>query len=146
MTRTAINPGVDLFIALFRLWSQARLRCANPLPDMYAHGARCGATAELVPACESCFVLTEACLGRPLGRGGDEALSRDEQALLLMLLHAPSVGPVRGSESVPHGLPGALCWASFAVTRALGEAVAVDMPPRLSDTQCPFGPLTAWAA
>ncbi len=145
MTESTIDSGGDLFIALFRLWAQARRRCANPLPAMYGHGDRVGASAELVPACESCFALTEACLGRPLCAGGG-ALSRDERGLLLLVRHAPALGPTQGSASVPHGLPGALCWASFAVARALGEGATIAVPPPAPDEECPFGPLTAWAA
>lgn len=148
MIEKNINADAELFIALFRIWADARARCANPLPDMYAHGARSGAAAELVPACESCFALTEACLGRALRRGGD-VLSRDEEGLLLMLLHAPSVGSARGTERVPHGLPGALCWASFAVSRALGDgaAMAMPLPPQQQPGDiCPFGSLVARAA
>jgi hypothetical protein len=150
------HPGkaADLVVALLRLWSHARRRHANPLPAMYARGLRAGAGQELVAACESCFLLTEACLGRRLIAGAAAAgpaggLTRDEAALLLMLRHAPAVGPACGSAAIPHGLPGALGWACFAVLRALGDdmAAAPDRPDECGGArQCPFDLPVAQAA
>lgn len=147
----SLGERADLVVALFRRWSNARLSRVNPLPAMYDLGERHGAAPELVPACESCFSLTETCLGRPLcaGASGSEAFTRDELAMLLMLQQAPGSGPTRGSETIPHGLPGALCWASFAVVRALGDGVdAIDesVVSAFPGRTCPFGPLPARAA
>lgn len=148
VTETATLPeAARLAITLLRHWTQARLLLANPLPAMHECVAAAGASPELAWACESCFALTEACLGRPLDAaeaGAGDRLTQDEQALLLMLAHA--CAPENGA--IPHGLPGALNWASYAVARALAAMGQGDETRSLAvaPARCPFEGVTAWAA
>lgn len=139
--------GRLLFVRLLRKWSAARASGENPLPHMHALAAPFEPSPELAMACASLFDLVEAHLGRTLVLECccSQILSRDEEALVGLLLHAPDAGQPIAGGAVPHGLPGAIRWAAFAVTRALaatfGEAGGLDdadispMPVRA----CPFG-------
>lgn len=149
-----MSVGSLIFVRLFRLWSAARAGGSNPVPAMQELLHLFEPAPELAVASASLFDLVEAHLGRPLvpecccGR----ELSRDEKALLGVLRHAPEAGQPMGSTAIPHGLPGAICWAAFAVRRALaasfgpscGEAPEVQRaePPR----ECPFAPAPAFFA
>lgn len=139
--------GQLVFVRLFRKWSAARLAGLNPLPHMQVLAAPFAPAPDLILACASLFELTEAHLGRPLEPECccGSTLSRDEAALIGLLRHAPDAGQAMASTAIPHGLPGAIRWAAFAVLRALaatfgGGAAAVPWPceDRLV-TVCPFG-------
>jgi hypothetical protein len=144
MLSTTPSIGSLLLVRLFRLWAAARAEGENPLPHMQQSVWLQGSAPELTVACSSLFDLVEAHLGRPLVPECccSTALSRDEQALRGVLRHAPEAGQPLTSTAVPHGLPGAICWAAFAVRRALGErsgplfSAAAPVVP----AACPFGP------
>jgi hypothetical protein len=141
--------GSLVFVRLFRLWAAARETGENPLPHMQDAIALLGPTPELAVACASLFELVEGQLGRRLVPECccSPALSRDEHALLGVLRHAPEAGQPLTGAAVPHGLPGAIRWAAFAIRRALGSSFApeadVTVPAR-----CPFeqAPQTLLAA
>jgi hypothetical protein len=118
--------GSLMFVRLFRLWAAAREAGENPLPHMQDVVALIGPRPELAVACASLFELVEGQLGRHLVPECccSAELSRDEQALLGVLRHAPEAGEPSTGAAVPHGLPGAICWAAFAIRRALGEGFA----------------------
>jgi len=129
--------GTKAVIALFRIWSKARVDGTNALPAMVAcarrHGAnepsQLEAAPQLAVAADSFFALTEACLGRALVRSEREnALSGDEAALIATLRQVPVLEEIGPNRAVPHGLPGALQWAAFAVLRwvDVGEGAGVD--------------------
>lgn len=139
--------GRFVFVRLLRKWSAARASGENPLPHMQTLAAPFEPSPDLTVACASLFDLVEAHLGRLLvpecfcGR----ALSRDEEALIGLLRYAPEAGLPFASATIPHGLPGAIRWAAFAVTRALdatfgagGALGEVKAPPPVG-TACPFG-------
>jgi hypothetical protein len=136
--------GSLVFVRLFRLWAAAREAGENPLPHMQDVVALIGPRPDLAVACASLFELVEGQLGRWLVPECccSPRLSRDEQALLGVLQHAPEVGQPLTVSAVPHGLPGAICWAAFAIRRALGTTfVGVREAPDLHDpvpAVCPF--------
>ncbi len=148
-----MHPGhAGLLIKLFRTWSAARTIGDNPLPAMYAHAEPFGAAPELVPACESYFLLVESHLGRPLVPECccSTVPSADEAALIMLLRHAPTAGPVKTSSAVPHGMSGPLVWAAFSVSRALAESLFIqdgaDVPSAADPLHCPFGDSTVGKA
>ncbi len=125
----------------------------NPLPAMLKM-ARDQFDCTLVPACDSYFALSEACLGRQLAVSAngprdvplDITLTADERALLTALRHCPLPSEaVRMAPGIPHGLPGALCWAAYAVRRALGvqqaSAAAMDHCPNDDAPDMRFSPV-----
>ena len=138
--------GEQALLALFRTWHRRRSEGANPLPamaDLAAEHSRLtglssDVCAQLAVACDSFFALTEACLGRALQPGSDDGPpSADEQGLLATLLQVPVLQAVGPNPALPHGLPGALQWAAFAVLRWLGVGRdhEVELPPVSS---CPY--------
>jgi hypothetical protein len=137
--------GEQALVALFRLWHRHRSNGANPLPAMAGQAAEhggpiglpAGSGAQLAVACDSFFALTEACLGRALQPGTDGASSADERALLATLRQVPMLEAVGATPALPHGLPGALQWAAFAVLRWLhvGADDQGDLPVLLA---CPY--------
>ena len=139
--------GRLVFVRLLRKWSAARTSGENPLPHMQALAAPFDPSPDLTVACASLFDLVEAHLGRLLVPECccSHALSRDEDALLGLLRYAPDAGLPLSSAAIPHGLPGAIRWASFAVTRALdatfGEQGALGEVERgaAAGAVCPFG-------
>lgn len=138
--------GTLIFIRLMRKWSAARASGENPHPPMQAMILPFEPSPDLALACASLFDLVEAHLGRPLVPDCccSQSLSRDEEALLSLLRHAPEAGQPMTGGTVPHGLPGAIRWAAFAATRALaatfGDSPIISRPPeRLPVTACPFG-------
>lgn len=133
------------FVRLFRLWSAARATGTNPLPPMNDTMALFAPAPELAIACASLFDLVEAHLERRLVSECccSHDMSRDERALLGVLRHAPAAGLPLTRSAIPHGLPGAICWAAFAVRRALGrsfgEAFALGNGEEEAPVTCPFG-------
>ncbi|MEM8697369.1 MAG: hypothetical protein AAGE05_15210 [Pseudomonadota bacterium] len=144
MTNRIQPSHAGLLIKLFRTWSAAREIGNNPLPAMYAHAEPFAAAPELIPACESYFVLVESYVGRSLIPECccSVAPSTDEVALITILRHAPTAGPVKTNRAVPHGMPGALVWAAFSVQRALEESLPcseiADAAETISLARCPF--------
>ena len=133
--------GPLVFVRLFRLWAAAREAGENPLPHMQDVIAMMGPSPNLAVACASLFELVESQLGRRLEPECccSPALSRDEQALVGVLRHAPESGQPFTSAAVPHGLPGAIRWAAFAIRRALGTSFAGGAEERAAPAVCPFG-------
>jgi hypothetical protein len=133
--------GSLVFVRLFRLWAAAREAGENPLPHMQDVVALMGPRPDLAVACASLFELVEGQLGRRLVPECccSPALSRDEQALVGVLRHAPESGRPFTSAAVPHGLPGAIRWAAFAIRRALGTSFAGGAEERATPAVCPFG-------
>jgi len=127
---------IGTLIRLFRIWAQARDMHRNPLPEMTAAIAGRNTSPELAAACHSLFQLTEACIGRQLDPADRCAsnLSRDEYALLALIEAAPNAGTLVTEDRLPHGLPGALCWAASAVNRAFG----VPLSFAITGGGCPF--------
>lgn len=129
-----------LVVRLLRLWSHSRARGVNPLHAMTRLIGHHGSSPELAPACESCFTLTEACLGRSLKilRSGSSQLATDEVALVELLRQVPLLSALGPNSNVPHGLPGALQWAAMAVVRAI--SLEEDEPVTgASGSESPFG-------
>lgn len=132
--------GSLVIVKLFRLWAAAREAGENPLPHMQDAVALLGPAPELAVACASLFELIEGQLARRLVPECccSPALSRDEHALLGVLRHAPDAGqPLTGS-AIPHGLPGAIRWAAFAVRRALGSRFDEEAEDGAVPAVCPF--------
>ncbi|KHL25847.1 hypothetical protein PK98_04385 [Croceibacterium mercuriale] len=133
--------GEQTLVALFRLWQRHRGDGVNPLPAMAAlatlHGMPADGSVQLAVACDSFLALTEACLDRPLQPGIDAAGSVDERALLVTLRQMPVLEAIGPSLALPHGLPGALQWAAFAVLRWVD--VSTDDQPELRVLlACPY--------
>lgn len=135
-----------IFIRLFRKWSMAREQGEPVMPRMHQeakHHDYCDNTAA---AAASLFQLVEAQIGRPLVRECccSPSFSADERALIGILRHGPSLRPGIGTKAIPHGLPGALCWAAAC----LCEAMYIDVDAALTSFQasaannqdCPFAP------
>jgi hypothetical protein len=137
--------GRLLFVRLLRKWSAARASGENPVPHMQAMVLPFDPSPDLALACASLFDLVQAHLGRILVPECccSNALSRDEEALLGVLRHAPEAGNPIASAAIPHGLPGAIRWAAFAVRRALAASFGtddlLDVPERAPFARaCPF--------
>jgi hypothetical protein len=133
--------GSLVFVRLFRLWAAAREAGENPLPHMQDAARLIGPRPDLAVACASLFELVESQLGRRLVPECccSPALSRDERALLGVLRHAPETELPFTSAAVPHGLPGAIRWAAFAIRRALGSSFAGEAEEPELPVVCPFG-------
>ncbi|GEM_PF-893903 len=132
---------VRSFIRLFRRWATARKQGENPLPAMFATDLSSTDNPEWVPACESYFTLTEACIGRTLEHASSEnpMLAPDEVAMLAMLRQSASTGTIVTDQMVPHGLPGALLWAARAVLRTLTDDIRYLASLDLGrQGRCPF--------
>lgn len=142
MQRAAPPPGLPLAIVLLRRWRVERNAGRPPLPRLFA--ALDGkAPVNLVVACDSLFALAEAILGRRLeaGYSKEPELSTDERGILLLIRHGRKAGPIATSWRVPHGLPGVLSLAAFAVQQALlelGEACADGSELTAIVQNCPF--------
>lgn len=140
----ALAIGPMIFVRQFRLWAASRARGGHPLPHMQSAVSLFETAPELSVACASLFDMVEAQLERALEPECccSPSLSRDERALLGILRHAPEAGQPLTSAAVPHGLPGAICWAAFAVRRAMAETFADQFgAPDSEESQpskCPF--------
>ena len=132
--------GSLVIVKLFRLWAAAREAGENPLPHMHDAIAPLVPAPELAVACASLFELVEGQLDRRLVPECccSSALSRDEQALLGVMRQAPDAGQPFTSSAVPHGLPGAIRWAAFAVRRALGSSFGDAAENPAVPAGCPF--------
>jgi len=99
-----------IIVRLLRRWCAEGTAGNNQLPSLVGLAAELGVQAQAAVAVASLFQLTEACLARHLEAECccSPALSRDEQAVLMLLDAAPSLRPGEASSSIPHGLPAAL--------------------------------------
>lgn len=136
--------GQVVFVRLIRAWRAARAAGENPLPHIQASAAPFDPAPELAVACHSLLELIEAQLDRPLVTECccSREFSADETAMIGLLIHAQDAGPVITSRAIPHGLPGAICWAAFAVLRGLKETLGDDaglIPSPDLGNACPFG-------
>jgi hypothetical protein len=123
-------------IRLFRRWSAARQLGENPVIALHAIATPLRYPVETGAACASLFELVEGLLDRALVRECccSQAFSVDELALIGLLRCAPDLGSPLTSATIPHGLPGAICWAAMATRRALG----ISQQVQLADPHCPF--------
>lgn len=122
-------PGAALVLEQLRLWQHERQHGRNPLPAMTRAAS---VTGLLATACDSFFQLLEACLGRPI------AGQSEDTALIATLRAIPRLSTSGPHEAVPHGLPGALIWAGFAVLRELGGAGTLGDAAPLAADRCPY--------
>jgi len=124
-----------IVVRLLRRWCAEAATGNNQLPSLVGLAGELGVQAQTAVAVASLFQLTEACLGRPLEAECccSPLLSRDEQAVLMLLDAAPSLGPGKASRSIPHGLPAALLWAAASVRQLLP---GTDKWP--VESHCPF--------
>lgn len=122
MNDHALREPERTAIRLFRRWTIAREGEINPVAALFALTNSLGCPVETAPACASLFELVEGHLGRSLRRECccSNTCSSDELALIGLLRCAPDLGGTAATCAIPHGLPGAVCWAAMAVRRALG--------------------------
>lgn len=130
-----------IFLQMFRRWAAAREAQVDSRPGMAELFCGPGTAIMAAVACDSLFALVEAQLGRGLvpGRCCDQAPAPDEAALIGLLHHCGNVSGIAATTTIPHGLPGAICWAAHAVRRELGFPPQSFMPPD-ADAHCPFRP------
>lgn len=124
-----------VILRLFRRFAASRDLNENPMPPMVTLAAEIGTTAQAAIALFSLFQLSEATLGRPLVAECccSRDLSPDERAIIAMFAAGQPT-----SWAIPHGLPGALCWALRSAAHALGPwPDALDAIPART---CPFTP------
>jgi len=129
-----------VLVQIFRRWAAARTAGVDRRLAMAEIYRGPGTAVMAAVACDSLFELIEAQLDRPLtpGRCCSQALSADEAALVGLLRYAGSVGGVVATSAIPHGLPGAICWAAHAVRRELGFPPAIATPLGEEPARCPF--------
>ncbi|MEM1051526.1 MAG: hypothetical protein AAGI28_05455 [Pseudomonadota bacterium] len=141
-SRRAFDEAI--FVRLFRLWAMGYEDRISPLPTMHAEAISHGYKDQTAMACASLFELVQGHLGRTLVRECccSTNFSSDERALIGILQSAPSLSPGQGSREVPHGLPGAICWAAASVCDAMGmenKAEAAALKGKAANSQgCPF--------
>lgn len=123
-------------VAVLRHYAAVRGSGAPLLPALIAFAAEQGLGETATVALASVFELTETCLGRALLPGADEAVSADEEGVLMLLASAGDLEPHCGSRAVPHGMPGALAWAARSAMRLTGGVCQRPVAP----PACPFQP------
>jgi hypothetical protein len=128
-----------IFVKMFRRWVAARdagLDRRVAVAEVYRGP---GNAMMAAVAADSLFDMVEARLGRALKCGCccSASLGADETALLGLLQYSASAGGVT-TDTIPHGLSGAICWAAMAVRRELGiprsEGAITGQPV----ARCPF--------
>lgn len=127
-----------VIVRMLRRWAASREAQANGLPSLVALAQELGQETEAAVALHSLFQLAEASLGRPLEAECccNRALSRDEQAILMLISASTELAPPRARSQIPHGLPGALCWAVASARLAMGIPDAGSAPVTIA--RCPF--------
>ena len=143
MQITRIDPHLAwsdfVVVRLLRHWVSARVMQENAMPGLIALVREFGEDEQVAIALQSVFHLTEQCLGRPLE--GEcccsRSMSADERAILTLIRAAPRRGLPHAPRHLPHGLPGALCWAVAATRFALRAPVLSGTDPTFG---CPFKP------
>lgn len=125
-------------VRLLRRWTAACEAEENPLPGLVELGSSMGVSPHVAVAMASLFQLTEDCLGRRLRTECccNRSISGDEQAVLTIIVAAPTLKLPSASREIPHGLPGALAWAAFSVRRFLGDDFCGALLP--APERCPF--------
>jgi len=137
-----LSLAEDIVVRLLRRWSGARAARSPILPALIRVADDIGASAEVAVSLASVFEITEALLERRLETANTDhaGLSHDEEGMLMLLIAAPAVGPVRTQRSVPHGLPGVLAWAARSARVALHRH-GFDLPDQSKLAvlaACPF--------
>ncbi|NNM78539.1 hypothetical protein HJG53_16755 [Sphingomonas sp. ID1715] len=127
-------------VRLLRRWAICRGNANNPLPRMVELAKALGVSPEAAVALASLFQLTEGCLSRALHVESclSGSIGSDERAVLLLIASAPEPGRPLASETIPHGLSGALAWAAWTVRRLLGDPGHARGP--IAPVHCPFTP------
>jgi len=136
------NLQQRILVRLFRLWATARDQGEETLGSMHKATQELRLPDHASSTCDSLFTLLEGIVGRRLVREGPCALhlSPDEVALIGVIEVAPSIGALRGSQEVPHGLPGAVRWAAMSVRDAMNWPPRSESIPSLprAARACPF--------
>jgi hypothetical protein len=138
---TRIYPHLSwndfVVVRLLRHWVSARVMQENAMSGLVALARDLGEDEQVAIALESVFQLTEQCLGRPLDAECccSKSVSADEGAILALIASAPRGGLPHSPRHLPHGLPGALCWAVAATRLALRTPARHSLDPTIS---CPF--------
>ena len=131
-----------ILVRLFRAWSACRSAGAADFSRMHEIVAPLKLPDETVPACASLFELVEAHLERALDAECccSQRLSADERALLGVVSIAPTLQPATSTVDVPHGLPGAICWAAMVVRHAFAIEEDAALPDGFPEAAagCPF--------
>lgn len=138
MQADQLTQSERIAVRLFRRWAIDRESGINPIVALHEVADALRFPVETAVACASLFELVEGLLGRSLVRECccSRAYSADELALIGLLRCAPDLSLGTATLAIPHGLPGAVCWAAMAVRQALGLS-----PRRVSQFgQCPFDP------
>lgn len=142
MQADQLTQSERIAVRLFRRWAISRESGINPIVALHEVADVLRFPVETAVACASLFELVEGLLGRSLVRECccSRACSADELALIGLLRCAPDLRLDRrlgtATLAIPHGLPGAVCWAAMAVRRALGLS-----PRQVSQVgHCPFDP------
>lgn len=126
-----------IVLRMFRRWVAARDAELQPLPNLVEFARQIEQPFEVAVALDSVFQLTESCLGRPLVAECccSREIVADERAILMLIASAPSgVSAGQSSRTIPHGLPGALCWAVHIFRDFVG--LSAQFGPRA--LICPF--------
>lgn len=123
-------------VAVLRSYVAVRGTAAPLLPTLIAFAAEQGLGETATVALASVFELTEACLGRTLVAGAGDAMSADEEGVLMLLASVGDLEPHCGSRAVPHGMPGALAWAARSAVRLTGGVCQ----RQVVRPACPFQP------
>ena len=126
-------------VRMLRRWVAAREADTHPLPSLVRLAGEIGQRPDVAITLHSLFQLTEGCLDRRLVAECccGKAIGPDESAILRLIDAAPDCGPAFTTRDIPHGLPGALCWAAASARLALGlfpDSIESGIPSR-----CPFG-------
>lgn len=133
-----------IFIRLFRKWSIAREMGEPAMPAMHQEAQTHGFDDPTAVIASSLFQLVEGTIGRPLSRECSclQNYSCDERALIGILRQAPVLRPGCGSRAIPHGLPGAICWAAQCLCDAmhinLDKGLAALPSSAVNSQGCPF--------
>lgn len=128
-----------IVLRMFRRWTAARDSQLPPLPTLVELAAELEQPFHVAVALDSVFHLTEACLGRQLVAECccSRELAADERAILRLLAVAALPASPKAPPSIPHGLPGTLCWAVAAARAGLGTITDSVTVPSARD-RCPF--------
>lgn len=115
------GSGVTVAVRLMRRWVAARRADEAALTSTVTLGTSLGVSAQAAIALCSVFQLAEACLERPLQAECccSPLLTADERAILVLLWSGVDADPFHGTPAIPHGLPGALAWATNIAARLL---------------------------
>ena len=127
-----------MIVRMMRRWAAARLSQENPLPAMISLSGELRLSPELAISLHSVFQLSENLLGRALVPECccSHELSRDEEAMLVLIAVTEERASPYTTKTVPHGLPGALSWAVIQAKRVMGISDGALGPTAVP--ACPF--------